>query len=426
MDEFFLHFVWRFQYFNKQHLNIEDQKDVHVIRPGTVNNNAGPDFLDASIRIGDLMWHGHVEIHLKASDWYKHGHHEDEAYNNVVLHVVWENDDITRRSDGTAIHTISLKNKVSTEIYARYQQLVGGEHNIVCSPQLYTIDTLTAHSMFDKVLVERLQRKALDVLSELAKSQGDWEEVAYRTVARNFGFKINGDVFYTLSAGLPLKILRKHRDHLFQVEALLFGQAGFLAEIPVDDYQETLQKEYTFLAKKYALIPALSRFQWKFLRLRPANFPTIRIAQLAGLLHHMPNLFSAITDKHPKNFYGQVVSLEQSEYWGNHYDFGKKSKRKIKGVGLSSAENLMINSVVPVLAAYSIHIDNDEFMNTAIDLLQIISAEKNHIVSEWTKAGISIKSAFDSQAAIELRNNYCKSRRCLECNIGMKLIKPAE
>ena len=195
MNEFFLHFVWKFQYFDKQHLIVDGEKTVQVIRPGTANKNAGPDFLDARVQVDGLMWHGHVEIHLKASDWYRHGHHEDPAYNNVVLHVVWENDDLTRRPDGTEIPTVSLKNKVSTQIYARYQHLVGGENTIVCTSQIHAVPALAIHNMFDKVLVERLQRKATGILAELEKTHGNWEETAYRTLAGNFGFKVNGEFF---------------------------------------------------------------------------------------------------------------------------------------------------------------------------------------------------------------------------------------
>ncbi|MBX2964118.1 MAG: DUF2851 family protein [Cyclobacteriaceae bacterium] len=424
MTEFFLHYLWQFQYFDKRELKTTSGELVQVIHPGIRNTHAGPDFSDAKIKIGTLSWRGSVEIHLAASGWMDHRHDEDVAYEKVVLHIVWEDDKPVIRADGSIMPTLELKNRVDVALWDTYKKLLINPDSIPCAALWSRVDDVVKYSMLDKVMIQRLETKAGVVLSMLEENLGDWEETAYRLLCRNFGFKVNADSFLRLAEVVPFKIIRKHTDNATQVEAILFGQAGFLDGNPVDDYMGLLAREYNLFGKKYSLLDKkLHSTQWRFLRLRPANFPTIRLAQLAAFLINNGSIFSAFIDTDAYEDLYAKLRIRQSDYWQKHYRFGKETDY-VSTLGKSSIHNLMINTAAPLLVAYGLQQDDQRYMERVIRWLQCLPAEKNNITRQWQTLGCKIKSAFDSQAFIELNNAYCLKRRCLDCTIGASLIKP--
>jgi hypothetical protein len=424
MTESFLHYIWQFQYFDRHDLSTTDGEVIRVFNPGIRNSNAGPDFSEARIRIGELEWRGTVELHIKASGWSDHRHGDDAAYENVVLHVVWENDKPILRSDGSRMPTLELKDRVDQAMWNSYRRLFTSAESIPCASSWTTVTDLTKLSMLDKVLVLRLEIKARSVLTMLGNNKGDWEETGYQLLVKNFGFKVNAEPFLRLGQSLPYRILQKHTDRPLQVEALLFGVAGFLDKVKADEYSSLLVREYSVLGRKYNLErQQLHKSQWRFLRLRPANFPTVRLAQLASLLSGRRNLISAFLGISSSKELLQLLDVQQSEYWQHHYQFGKQAER-VPALGKASAQNIVINSIVPLLAAYSLAHDDQHYMDRAVELLQHIPAEKNIITRQWTTLGYKVGSAFDSQALIELYNSFCQKRRCLECMVGSSLIRP--
>lgn len=423
MQEAFIHFIWQYQYFDKKGLCTSDGKPVNIIHPGIFNTDAGPDFKEARIRIGEIEWRGHVELHVNSSDWSAHFHQNDQAYNNVILHVVWKHNDEARRQDNTVLPVVELQSLVGEEIIFSYKKLINSPCNIPCERQFSNIPDITWLSTLDKVLMERLSSKASLVKELLINNHQDWEETAYQLLARNFGFKVNSEPFQTLAETLPYKILKKHADNRHQVEALVFGHAGFLAEEPVDDHQVKLEAEYRFLKHKYQLNEGLSSVQWKFLRLRPANFPTIRLAQFVEVVYHLRSLFQSFLEVEGVTCLRKVLVVKQSEYWQKHYQFGKASAKRNGSLGMKSVENIAINTVAPLLAAYGQYTDDTTYITRAVDLLQNLKAEKNRITDYWAALGVTASSAFDSQAMIHLYNEYCSRHRCLSCNVGASLIR---
>lgn len=423
MQEAFLHFVWQYQYFNKAGLTTSDNALVNIIHPGVYNTDAGPDFKEAIVRIGDMEWRGHVELHVKSSDWSQHKHHNDKAYNNVILHVVWQNNQDVKREDGTILPVIELQGLVQERVIFDYKKLINSPDKIPCEKQLNSVSDLTWISTLDKVLMERLSVKAARAKELNVKNGNNWEETAYQLLAKNFGFKINGEPFGILAETLPYKIIKKHADNKLQVEALLFGQAGFLSAEQQDEYQQLLLKEYTFLKHKYNLTSRLLPVQWKLLRLRPANFPIVRLAQFAQLMNQLPSLFQNLIDIESTKDLKQLFQVKMSAYWKHHYQFGKVSGKEIPSLGDSSIENIAINTIAPLLVAYGQHIDGVSYIDKAIRLLQEIKAEKNRITNYWSALNTGVSSAFDSQALIQLYNEYCSKRRCLSCSVGVSLIR---
>ena len=425
MQESFLHFIWQFQYFDKKGLLTSDQEPVNVVHPGAFNVDAGPDFSDSKILMKDMMWHGHTEIHIKASDWDAHKHQHDTAYNKVILHVVWENDKPAYRSDGTAIPTIELKNRISKDLISRYTGLINYPAVVPCSGQLQHVPEIVRFSMLDKALIQRVERKSKVAKKLYVLNNNDWENTAYQLLAQNFGFKVNSQPFFKLSEAAPLRIIKK-QSKLAQLEALLFGQAGFLAGEPVDAYQQYLKEEYAFICRKYPLdTKKLEKHEWRYLRLRPANFPSLRIAQFAALLHRLPYLFSFFKEETDYKTLYKILRVSTSEYWQLHFDFGKKSKHALSGPGTGSVENIIINTVIPLLVAYAHVHDEQDYVDRALGFMQHLPAENNKITRQWKEYGFKIQNGFDSQAILEINNNYCTLKKCLECNIGISLLKQA-
>jgi len=422
MNEAFLHYLWQFQQFDKLSLQTVSGEKISILKTGILNNDAGPDFANARLQINEIEWVGNVEIHIKSSDWKLHKHQNNEAYNNVILHVVWENDQGITRQDGSLIPTVELRSITDIQLLDKYKHLIDNQSVIPCKEQFSEVSNLSKFAILDKVLAIRLQQKAQIVEQIFEQNKGDWEETAYQLLARNFGFKLNSETFLRLAQNLPLKVLQKHRDNLNQIEAMFFGQAGLIEK--ADDYSEKLSQEYDFFATKFSLKSSqLSSHEWKFLRTRPANFPTIRIAQLARLITQQQSFFSLFTQTNLIEDLRNALKIEQSIYWQEHYNFGKTSNKKLVGLGKDSINNILINTVIPLLVFYSEKTDNQELMTRCVNFLEALPAEENHITEMWEGLGLSIKTAFDSQASIELYNNYCTQKRCLKCNVGIEILK---
>jgi hypothetical protein len=422
MTEAFLHYLWQFQQFEKSRLETGSGEKITVLKTGILNTDAGPDFANSRLQINEIEWIGNVEIHIKSSDWQLHKHQYNEAYNNVILHVVWENDQAITRQDGSLIPTVELKSITDIQLLDKYQHLIDNQAIIPCKEQFSEVSNLSKFAILDKVLAMRLQQKAQIVEQIFEQNKGDWEETAYQLLARNFGFKLNSDTFLRLAQNLPLKVLQKHRDNLTQIEAMLFGQAGLIEK--VDEYSEKLYQEYDFFATKFSLKSSqLSSHEWKFLRTRPANFPTIRIAQLARLITQQQSFFSLFTQSNLIENLRNSLKIEQSLYWQEHYNFGKTASKKLVGLGKESINNILINTVIPLLAFYSEKTDNQELMTRCVNFLEALPAEENHITKMWEGLGLTIKTAFDSQASIELYNNFCSKKHCLQCNVGIEILR---
>lgn len=424
MQEKFLHFLWRFQFLNKKDLHTSTDEKLEIITPGTHNEDSGPDFLNARIIIGSINWYGHIEIHINASDWYRHNHHTDKAYENVVLHVVWNNDRDIVHTDGMTLPTLELKSIALSGLCKKYHQFEQTKLPIPCAKHLDEVPILIKNAMLDKALYQRMTNKNNLVYRLLEQNTGDWYETAYQLLAYNFGFKANNETFLRLAQSLSIKTILKHNASLLQLEAILFGMSGLLPMAPPnDEYIENLQKEFAlFQHKEYVHKQALFTPQWKFFRLRPANFPTIRIAQFAQILHQHTNLFDTLISTPTKEIH-KVFSITQSIYWQNHYNFGKKSSPHIPGLGAKSIDSILINTIVPLLVAYGKTKDNQDYIDRATAILEYLPAENNKITRIWIENGIKIKNAFDSQASIELYNNFCSQKKCLKCNIGMDILR---
>jgi len=423
LTESFLHYLWQFQYFDKKELTTTTGEQVSIISPGILNTDAGPDFLQVKINIDQIHWAGSVEIHIQSSDWYEHKHQTDAAYENVVLHVVWEENKPVYRADGTRLPTLQLKERVDKSLLKSYNRLVNQADHIPCQRIVPSVSTVIRQAMVDKAAMIRLEEKSKQVLKRLQSNQGDWEETTYQLLASGFGFKINKEPFLQLSTVLPYKLIRKHRSKIEQTEALLFGQAGFLVTKTRDEYLTTLFNEFEFLNKKYNL-KQLQPSQWKFLRLRPANFPTIRLAQFAALLYSCDNIFSTLITT---NSYKEIESLFQvqtSLYWKQHYRFGKPATGSVPALGADSRDVILINTVIPLLIAYGQSRDDWSYVDRAVEFLQQIAPEKNKIVRSWQQLGFTTANAFETQGLIELYNNFCQRRACLNCTIGSTIIKP--
>ena len=425
MQESFLHYIWQFQYFDKKDLKTSQGDKLDIFKPGVLNGDSGADFSNSKVRIGELDWAGSIEIHTKSSSWYDHHHDSDPAYENVVLHVVWNEDKPVHRQDGTPMPTLVLENRVDEKLIDRYRTLVENPSSIPCEKQFNNVEELIIHSMLDKSLLQRLETKAAQILQLLGDVKNDWEAVTYQLMARNFGFKINREPFLQLANSIRRKTLLQHSDNLTQVEALLFGQAGFLDYGIKDEYLRLLKREYKILASKYGLEnQKVNGESWKFLRLRPANFPTIRIAQFSALFCKNKDFFSKLIEAESPQALIELFDISTSAYWHNHYRFGRKTARSISKLGIESINNVIINTVAPLLVAYGKAQDSQDYVDRAITYLHAVKAEKNKITRAWNELGLTVKDAFDSQAIIELNNNYCLKRRCLSCNIGNAILKP--
>lgn len=421
MKEKFLQYIWQHGLFDKENLVTSTGDNVEIVKTGELNNNAGPDFFNARVRINDTLWAGNIEIHKKASDWYKHHHNKDAAYNNVILHVVQQADADATCMSGQAIPTVSLQ--YNTDLEQKYELLLNANETIRCKNDLPNIDSFKLRIWLEKLTIERLEQKTSRILDLLEQTGNNWEECFYVSVARSFGFNINDIPFELLAKSLPLRILAKHKDNLPRIEALLYGQAGMLSGIKQhDEYSLQLQTEYLFLQNKYSLIP-INGDLWKRLRLRPSNFPTIRIAQFADLIYRSTGLFSKIIETPTIESISKLFDCSVSEYWQSHYSITKPSKKKNKHLGETGRQLIIVNTIIPFIFAYGINRDDSALKQIALDLLEQLPAENNAKIREWEEAGIHPENALTSQALLQLTNNYCISGKCLHCQIGNQLLR---
>ena len=424
MTEEFLHFIWGYRLLSGN-LRTETNELIQILHPGQHNSDAGPDFINAKIRIGDTLWAGNVEIHLRSSDWFVHKHHLDKNYNNIILHVVNHNDRITQRVSGEDIPTMVLKGKYKQSLYQKYIDLMENMNWIPCQNQIEFADEIAVLSMVEATMIERLIRRNENLERLFEKSRNNWEETLYRALARNFGFRINAEPFELLAKSLPFRIIGKHRNDLFQIEALLFGQAGMLFEDFKDPYPQNLKREYMFLRRMYDLTP-IEGHLWKFLRMRPPNFPTLRISQFAGLLYGSDRLFAQIMEASGLDEIKPLFTLESSEYWNKHFLFDKSAGHSIKTFGQKSCDLILINTVVPFMFFYSRQRNKPELCEQALSFLRKIPFENNRVIRKWKELNVEIHSAFETQSLLELKEFYCDQAKCLNCKIGMSILNRAD
>ena len=432
MTERLLQFIWQFQYFNKGELATTTGETVQVLFAGQYNTNQGPDFSDAKIKIGKTTWAGTVELHIKTSDWKKHNPQNDKNYNNVILHVVWEDDGgrnpiamgsvpIKATDQSSIVPILELSGRVSKILLQRYEELMNAGSFIPCEKSINTVRDITWKSWKDRLLVERLLRKSQIVETYLQQNNYHWEETFWWLLARNFGMKVNAEAFEAIAKSIPINVLTKHKSQIHQLEALLLGQAGLLEGKFMDAYPVMLQKEYQFQKHKYSLKPC-SRPVF-FLRMRPGNFPTIRLAQLAMLVHESAHLFSKIKEAESVKIVKEWFDITANDYWHYHYKFDETSSYKKKTLGAAMIANIIINTVASMLFAYGNYHDEDKYKEKALKWLEQTAAESNSITKGFQKLGVENKNAFDSQGLIELKNVYCNMKRCLDCSIGNSLFR---
>ena len=422
MQEKLIHFIWQNLLFDTNNLKDSENEAIQILQKGVINTNAGPDFTNAKIKLGDTIWAGNIEIHNKSGDWKLHGHATDHSYDSTILHVCWENDLPIYRTNGTKIPCLTIKDRVDKNLLNKYRYLMESANDIPCSSMLHAIDEFTWNIWLERLLVERLEQKTQPIFKDLEQTKYEWQEVFYKSMAHTFGLKINTQPFENLANNLPLKILSKHKDNLKQIESLIFGVAGFLNKNCKDEYTIGLQKEYKFLKKKYQLAE-VERSNWKFLRLMPANFPTVRLAQFAALIYQSNSLFSKIIEENDLQKITTLLKTSPSEYWDTHYLLNEVSPKRTKKLGSSTIQNIIINTVVPFKFAYGKHKNDDSMQQNAFDLLEKSSPENNSIIKKWNVLGINSKNSFQTQALLQLKNEFCNKKLCLSCSVGYKLLK---
>ncbi len=423
MRESFLHFLWRMRRFDAQNLVTTEGHSLEILHPGEHNTHAGPDFFNARVRIAGTLWAGNVEMHLHASEWLAHGHSDDPAYDNVVLHVVLEEDQPILRTNGERIPGLILQGRIPAKLLEIYQRLEHEQAWIPCQYFFTQVPDIVRLNWLDRILIERLEQKTANIAAMLEMTENHWEETFYRLIARNFGLKVNAEPFEALARSLPLILLARHKNNPLQVEALLFGQAGLLEAPFKDEYPNLLAREYRHLRHKYGLMP-LTASQWKFLRLRPANFPTVRLAQFAALVHQSAHLFSKTLEAKNVRELEHLFDVRQlNEYWSTHFQFDRPSVKRVKNVGRDFINLLIINTIVPFLFHYGKTKDNENYVQQALRLLEELPAESNVIIGEWARLGVTPRHAYQTQALIHLKTRYCDAKRCMECAIGSSILK---
>ncbi|MCR5014748.1 MAG: DUF2851 family protein [Bacteroidales bacterium] len=415
MKEEFLYYLWENRLISGELKSVDDQR-IWVVNPGYRNFDSGPDYLEARIEIGGQLWAGHVEIHVRTSDWNRHGHQHDKAYNNVVLHVVYEHD--TPVND---IPILSLKGHFDERLFLTYQQFVNAQRWIACERNISSVQPFSLHAWIERMAVERIEGKSATVSKMLQTSHYDWEDTLYHLVLRYLGMKVNNEAFETLAALLPFKILLKHADHLTQLEAMLLGCAGFLKADCHENYPLLLRQEFAAMQSKFNLV-CMPVERWKLLRMRPSNFPTLRLAQMAQLIHKNGTLFSKIRAAQTIAEVKDLFDVAASEYWETHYRLGFETELKTKHLGDATADVLIINAVVPLLFCYGKLHKDESVCETALQFLEDIEAEDNAIIRHFKQCGITADNAMQTQAMLHLYNMYCKRKRCLECRIGNVLL----
>ncbi len=421
MKEDFLHYLWKFKKFDTLNLRTSNDEEVTIINSGQYLELAGPDFFNAQIIIGHQKWAGNIEIHIKSSDWYVHHHERDSAYENVILHVVWEHDTEIFRSDNTEIPVLELKKYVDKTTIDNYQSLVSPKSWINCEKQLASIDSFVIKNWQERLFFERLERKSKPIFDLLEQTHQDWEAVLFCLLAKNFGLNTNGELFLKMAQSIPFSVIRKESFEMENLEALIFGNAGLLDAEKEDTYFKDLKIRFFYLMHKYQLDKTVLA-PLQFFKHRPDNFPTIRLAQLAHLYHKRQNLFSKISVLNSVQQLYEIFEVATSVYWENHYQFDRESPRKKKKLSSSFIDLLIINTIIPIQFAYAKN-QGKEISEELIALLDEVAAEKNAIMDKFNSFGVPSNSAFDSQSLLQLKNEYCNKGKCLDCAIGMELLK---
>lgn len=421
MTEKLLQFIWQMQYFNKSDLQSVSHEQLTIIHPGALNKHQGPDFTGATIKVGATTWAGNIELHVRSSDWKAHQHDGDRNYQNIILHVVWENDFIVKDRNGVELCTLVLQDRVSKLLLTRYEELMHSLSGIPCEKSATTVPGLVWVSCKERVVAERLERKSHLVKEYLEQTRYHWEEVFWWLLARNFGITVNSNAFEAIARTLPVAVLAKHKTRIHQLEAFLLGQAGLLQSQLKEAYPIMLQKEFRFLKTKYALKTINQPVH--FLRMRPQNFPTIRLAQLAVLIHQSHHLFSQVKSATALNEIRKLFEVTANDYWHYHYRFDEETAFAEKKLGQQMTDNIIINTIVPMVYAY-VHVRKEpQYKSKSVSWLSEIPAEQNTVTRQWNFLGGSNQSAFDSQAFSELTKQYCWNKRCLSCSVGNAILK---
>ena len=423
MREDFIHFLWRQARFDLRNLRTTTGQRLSIQDFGAHNKDAGPDFNGGQLRLDGLQWAGNIEMHVKASEWYAHKHDQDAAYDNVILHVVLEEDRPVYHRSGRRIPCLELKGRIPAGILNSYWRLQHNEYWVPCQHQLHLVGESTRKEMLQAVLRERLALRAAAFGERLVSTHKDWEEVFYQLLARALGGRVNADAMDMLARSVPLRVLLKHKHSLLQLEALLFGQSGLLPDPQEGEeaYVTLLRREYALLRVKHHLRP-LPAAAWRYLRLRPNNFPTVRIAQLAAMLHRTGQLFGKTLAAANARELVNMFEVKLSNYWRSHYRFGKEGKPGERRLGRTSIQSILINTVAPALLAYGESRLDERYQKRAGSLLEELPAEDNQIIRQWRKLGFSAQNAADTQALLQLKKDYCSRSRCLECTIGCHLL----
>jgi hypothetical protein len=422
MKEDFLHYVWKFQKFNTRKLRTVEGESIKVIDPGEHNRNSGPDFFNGCVYVNDMKWAGNIEIHIRSSDWYVHGHQEDKNYDNVVLHVVWENDAEVFRKDNTPIPTLELKSITNKSVLARYMRLLSNtEAWIYCEKDFADVPDLTVKNWLERLYLQRLEMRNAEILEELSRSKNHWEAVFFYMMAKSFGLKVNGASFYSIARSVPYSVIKKCSKKQLEFEALLLGQAGFLDSWKEDMHFEIMLQKYNFLKQKYqidngSVVPA------KFFRLRPPNFPTIRLSQLAALFSKKKKLFSeVIAARSAEEFYA-IFSVNASSYWDTHYNFDVNSAKRKKTLSKKFIDLLIINTLLPLKFCYATH-QGKEVSEEILSIAVSLKKEENAIVRKFNQLHPVAENAMESQALLQLKKYYCNPGQCLSCAIGNTILK---
>jgi hypothetical protein len=417
-SEFFLHWLWQNKLIDPQQLVTTQGEKITIIKTGSANEHDGPDFLNAAIKIENTLWAGHVEMHINSSDFTKHGHYKDPNYKNIILHIVWLHD----KESVVTCPTLALSGKVPQFYLQNYLALKNSKKTIPCHAHLHQINQLNRLQWLDALLWQRLGRKATLLLNIASATNYHWEQLFFISLAQSFGMKVNAEAMLQWATSIPFEIILKHKNNLMQLEALFIGQAGLLSEVFEETYALQLQREYDFLKHKYSL-QTMNKSAWKFAKLRPPNFPTIRMAQLAQLYHQQAHLFSALLEAPTAKHFMTLFQLKASTYWHTHFTLNKLSQSSVKQLGKATIDSIFINTCSVVLYGYGQYMQKEEWMQKAINFLQTITAEQNAITKTWKTLGLQMPQASDSQALIELYNEYCTPKKCLLCNWGKQIIQ---
>jgi hypothetical protein len=422
VSEKLLHYVWKSQWFVKENLKTVYNQTLSIINKGFSHQDAGPDFKQAILQIDGVIWAGNVEIHIRSSDWYKHKHQNDKKFNSVILHVVFEHDREVFIETNNPLPTLELKSLISSQLLSRYSQLVNALHPLPCEAYLEKLTPLSLKAFLTRLCFDRLMRKQAQIFELLHSFSEDWEQTLFYIFCQSFGFKTNAPAFELLGKALPYRILKKHTDSHLQVAALIFGQAGMLDVELEDAYYQSLQNEYLYLRMKYKLVPIEAKC-WNLLRLRPQNFPCVRLAQLVEVIFNHRNLFEKITTTKNLSYFQDILIKKPNEYWNTHYYFGKTSRVSEKNMGEKSFQLLLINALIQFLYSYSTFMGNEKLQEYSTRLLELLPFERNRITRQYQSLGFCTEDASHSQALLELHYEYCEKKRCIECLIGQRVLE---